>query len=248
MLYGLIGFPLEHSTSMDYFNAKFQSESIDAHYMAMPIQSLHNLDVILKEYPDLAGFNVTSPYKEKILPLLSRLDAEAAYIGAVNVVKIVKGLFGKKEMVGYNTDVIAFEETLKAFDISAIQNALILGTGGAAKAVARAFKHMNIACDMVSRYSPENTQIIHYSDLTEQSIQHYSIIVNATPLGMFPHTQKFPPIPYSALSSLHICYDLIYNPNKTEFLKKAEKQDATIKNGMEMLLIQAEETWKIWNK
>ncbi len=248
MLYGLIGYPLGHSASMDYFNTKFQSESIDAYYLAMPIESLCDLGIILKEHPDLAGFNVTSPYKEKIIPHLSRLDTESAYIGAVNVVKITKGLFGRKELVGYNTDIIAFEETLKAFDISAIQKALILGTGGAAKAVARAFKHMNIACDMVSHRNPETVQTLHYSDLTEQSIQRYSIVVNATPLGMYPHTQAFPQIPYSGLSERQICYDLIYNPDKTEFLKKAESQGATIKNGMEMLLIQAEETWKIWNK
>ncbi|SUB78175.1 shikimate dehydrogenase family protein [Porphyromonas macacae] len=244
--YGLIGFPLEHSASADYFNAKFKAEGLNAEYKPFAIESLKDLSGILKQNPSLRGFNVTSPHKENILNHLSYIDPEAKLIGAVNVVKIKRGFLGRKEFWGYNTDYLAFEETIRNLDLPPFQKALILGSGGASKAVERSFKRLGIACDVVSR-TPQGAQK-SYHDITPEVLTSYTIIVNATPLGMQPYIDKAPEIPYHALSDNQLCYDLIYNPEKTEFLKQAEARGARIKNGLEMLILQANEAWEIWRR
>lgn len=246
-LFGLIGFPLGHSSSQDFFNKKFESEKIDAHYVNFEISSIEKLEEVLATYPNLAGFNVTIPYKLKILRYLDALDPEAKAIGAVNVVKIFKQPDGSISLKGYNSDCIGFGDSiapmLKDGDYS---KALVLGTGGAARAVVHALEKLGVKATMVSRNKKHG--VLTYGELTPQLISEYKIIVNTTPVGMYPHVDECPPIPYSGLGPEHICYDLLYNPNTTLFMKRSAEMGAQTKNGLEMLLLQAFVSWNIWKK
>jgi shikimate dehydrogenase len=243
--YGLIGHSLEHSFSKDFFNRKFASEHIDAEYMNFEIEDIGELKNILHENPLLCGLNVTLPYKTQVIPLLNEVDRDARLIGAVNVIKFMRGRFGKLKLKGFNTDVTGFGKSIKPLLNETHRKALILGTGGASKAIYHALKQLNITPMYVSR-KPHDAGIT-YDRITPQIFEQFTVIVNATPLGMFPHMERFPDIPYNLLTPNHILYDLIYNPGETLFLKKGRERGATVKNGMEMLILQANESWTIWN-
>lgn len=242
--FGLIGYPLKHSFSPFYFSKKFEKENINARYDLFPIEDISYFSDILNNNPGLEGLNVTIPYKESIIPYLNDISKEAKEIEAVNTIKITKknsGIFLK----GFNTDISGFHESLVNFLTTTDIKALILGTGGASKAVARVLAHLQIEYKTVSRSASSGD--LTYSDLNQNLIDKYKLIINTTPLGMHPNAGQVPPIPYQHLSRYHFCYDLIYNPEKTAFLKKAENQGAAIKNGYEMLVMQAEKSWEIWN-
>lgn len=246
-LFGLIGFPLRHSFSKDFFNQKFQSEKIDALYVNFEIPSVDRLPEIIAAYPNLRGLNVTIPYKEKVIPFLDALDPEAKAIGAVNVIKIYRQPDGSVSLKGYNSDVIGFGDSIAPMLNPQIHSkALILGTGGASKAVAHALDKLGVSSVKVSR-TPK-VGAITYSEVTPAVLADYRVIVNTTPLGMYPNVDACPDIPYDALTPDHICYDLLYNPDTTLFMKKALAAGATVKNGIEMLLLQAFVSWNIWNK
>ena len=218
--YGLIGYPLRHSFSIGYFNEKFKSENIDAEYVNFEIPNINDFMEVIEENPNLCGLNVTIPYKEQVIPFLDELDKDTAKIGAVNVIKIIRQPKGKVKLVGYNSDIIGFTQSIEPLLQPHHKKALILGTGGASKAVYRGLEIM----------------------------QEYTIIVNCTPVGMYPKVDFCPDIPYDQLTPNHLLYDLLYNPNETLFMKKGEAHGAVTKNGLEMLLLQAFAAWEIWNK
>lgn len=236
--YGLIGYPLSHSFSPAYFNNKFATENIDGRYDAYAIPSVEDLKTLLKEHPHLKGLNVTIPYKEQVLPLLYETDAAAREIGAVNCIKIEVG-----KLIGYNTDHVGFAESLKPLLQTKHTHALILGTGGAAKSVMYALKQLGVEYKIVSRTGGD----MQYADVDKEIMDIYKLIINTTPLGMYPATDTAPEIPYEYLTKEHLLYDLVYNPEETLFLQKGKQQGATIKNGYEMLILQAEASWQIWN-
>jgi len=244
--YGLIGFPLKHSFSKDYFNSKFVSEGIDAEYVNFEISSLTELKSIIKDNPHLKGLNVTIPYKEQVIPFLDKINENARSIGAVNVIKI-KRKKKKIKLIGYNTDIIGFKQSIEPLLKPHHQKALVLGTGGAAKAVFSGLQQLGIAATYVSRQKSSN-QVFTYSELSQKVMENHTVIVNCTPVGMWPKVDDYPDIPYQWLNSNHLLYDLLYNPNETVFMKKGEEQGATVKNGLEMLLLQAFEGWTIWKK
>jgi shikimate dehydrogenase len=244
--FGLIGYPLGHSFSKGYFTEKFIKENLnDCEYNNYPITRVEDLITLIENNPDLVGLNVTIPYKEQVIPLLDELDDVAFQIGAVNTIGIERKP-GQICLKGYNTDYFGFEESLKPFLKSHHNKSLILGTGGASKAVAFVFKKYQIQYKYVSR-SPKDNQVYSYSQVTPETIKKCHVIVNTTPLGMFPDIHSFPDIPYDFLTKDHILFDLIYNPQKTSFLQKGEIKKAIIINGMPMLLFQAEKAWEIWN-
>lgn len=245
--YGLIGFPLGHSYSADFFNAKFKTEQIDAAYNLFPLKSLSELKDLLSLHPNLMGLNVTSPYKIDVMRYLDEIDEEAELTGAVNTIKIERRRFHRTHLIGYNTDVIGFSDSLELIRKPWHTRALVLGSGGAALAVMRALKKMGIAHDQVSRH-PEDHNVYSYSDLTNDLISNSKLIINATPVGMYPHIDQAPSIPYEAIGSEHLCYDLIYNPEETVFMHRARMQGAMVQNGLEMLLIQALCSWRIWHE
>ena len=238
--YGLIGYPLGHSFSRRFFSEKFEAEGIDAQYLNFEIDSIERLPEVLTT-EGLRGFNVTIPYKQQIIRYLSEISDEAREIGAVNVVKILPN--GK--LSGYNTDIIGFTESLRPMLRGTEKRALILGTGGASKAVFVGLKKMGIEPTYVSR-SPREGQL-SYADLTPELMAEYQVIVNATPLGMWPKTDAAPEIPYVSLTPNHVCFDLVYNPEQTKFMELAAGHGARVKNGLEMLHLQAIAAWKIWN-
>lgn len=245
-LYGLIGYPLGHSFSKDYFNQKFESENINAEYINFEIPDIDFLMEVLSENYNLQGLNVTIPYKEKVIPFLDDLDPDARNIGAVNVIKFIRSNDDLK-LIGYNSDIIGFCDSISPLIDKRYHNkALILGTGGASKAVKYSFDKLGIQADFVSR--TKRAGIFLYDELTKDMINDYKIIVNTTPLGMYPNVDECPDIPYQFISNKHLCYDLLYNPDETLFMKKAAKQGATTKNGLEMLLLQAFAAWNIWQK
>ena len=245
--YGLIGYPLEHSFSKDYFNAKFLSENIDAEYINFEIESLKELKYVLYENPDLCGLNVTLPYKMDVIPLLDSITDNARDIGAVNVIKFKKGgLFAKLHLEGHNSDITGFKQSIEPILNNTHRKALILGTGGASKAIYHGLKQLGRESLFVSRVQESNA--ITYNEVTKEILENYTVIVNATPLGMFPKSDTYPDIPYQFLTPKHILYDLIYNPDETLFMKKGKEFGATVKNGLEMLLLQAFISWEIWNK
>lgn len=244
-IYGLIGFPLTHSFSQNYFNQKFEAEGIDARYLNFEIADIGELMEILSEYPNLGGLNVTIPYKEQVIPYLDELDEDAAKIGAVNVIKFVPTKMGVK-LKGYNSDVIGFCDSLRPMLKPIQRSALVLGTGGAAKAIAQGLKNFGITPTFVSRTKRDG--MLTYDELTAKVMGENLIIVNTTPLGMYPHVDECPEIPYELLTENHLCYDLLYNPDVTLFMKKAEEHGAEVKNGLEMLLLQAFAGWNIWNE
>jgi shikimate dehydrogenase len=242
--YGLIGYPLGHSFSISYFNQKFADEGINAKYENYEIANIDMLPEILDKNPELRGLNVTIPYKEKVIPFLDAISPEARAIGAVNVIRVSHEK-NKILLKGYNSDIIGFTQSIEPMiDKKWHKKALILGTGGASKAINYGLKSLGLETVFVSRYQRPGT--IQYEQITPEVVGEYNVIVNCTPLGMYPHTDECPLLPYEAMDYHTILYDLIYNPEKTLFLQKGEAQGATIKNGMEMLHGQAVAAWKIW--
>lgn len=242
-MYGLIGNPLGHSFSADFFNKKFQDEGIDETYRLFPIPEISDIENLIGNNLDLKGFNVTIPYKQQIIPYLHALSDEAREIGAVNVVKIDR-YNNKVILTGHNSDVIGFRETIAPLIKPHMKKALVLGTGGASKAVIHALKSLGISVTSVSRKRSENT--ITYNDLTSAIIGENHIIVNTTPLGMWPNIDESPAIPYRFLTPDHLCYDLVYNPEITMFMSKSKEMGAIVKNGLDMLHAQALAAWEIW--
>jgi shikimate dehydrogenase len=243
--YGLIGYPLGHSFSRDFFNRKFKSENIDAEYVNFQIEDIREIKNVLIENPALCGLNVTLPYKTQVIPMLDELDGDARLIGAVNVIKFMKKRFGKLKLKGYNSDITGFKKSIELLLNDTHRKALILGTGGASKAVFQGLKQLNLDVLFVSRSKKE--QCITYDEITPRIMEQYTVIVNTTPLGMYPHVEQCPDIPYDLLTANHLLYDLLYNPDETLFMRKGKEHDATVKNGLEMLLLQAFESWNIWN-
>ena len=233
--FGIIGFPLLHSFSAKYFNERFATEKIEAEYSLYPMKELTNER--MKELLDtLDGMNVTMPYKQAIIPYLEQLDETAEAVGAVNVVH---------KRVGYNTDCIGFMESIRPLLGENDHKALVLGTGGASKAVCYGLKKLGLSPTLVSRTPKEG--MLGYDQLTEELMNEYTVIVNCTPLGMAPEENTYPAIPYEWISARHLLFDCVYNPEETLFLQKGKAQGARIKNGMEMLFGQAKVAWKIWN-
>lgn len=244
--YGLLGYPLGHSFSKTYFNQKFEAEKIDAEYLNFEIPSIKEIKNVIKENPELSGLNVTLPYKEQVIPYLDDLDDDARQIGAVNVIKFTKGLFGKLKLKGYNSDIIGFKRSIEPLLKETHRKALILGTGGASKAVFHGLKQLGVGVTLVSR-KPKDF-CITYDEITPKIMEQYTVIVNTTPLGMFPNIDACPNIPYDLLTPDHLLYDLLYNPDETLFMKKGKEKGAVVKNGLEMLLLQAFAAWEIWQK
>jgi shikimate dehydrogenase len=243
-LLGLVGYPLTHSFSVDYFAKKFAREKIrDYEYLNFPIDNISKFPLLLDEQPDLTGLNVTIPYKEKIIPYLNELDPTAAKIGAVNTVKIARDN-RKKHLSGYNTDAYGFHHSLTPVLQKKHTGALILGTGGASKAVAYVFDQLGIDFLFVSR-TPSKGQT-SYREISLPIISKHLIIVNTSPLGTYPDVDTYPDIPYDLLTPDHILYDLVYNPPETAFLRFGREKGATCINGQKMLELQAEKSWEIW--
>ncbi|MBR6433711.1 MAG: shikimate dehydrogenase [Bacteroides sp.] len=245
--YGLIGYPLKHSFSIGYFNEKFKAENIDAEYVNFEIPTINDFMQVIEENPNLCGLNVTIPYKEQVIPFLDELDKDTAKIGAVNVIKIVRLPKGKVKLVGYNSDIIGFTQSIEPLLQSHHKKALILGTGGASKAVYHGLNNLGIESTFVSR-TKKNNKFLTYEELTPEVMTSHTVIVNTTPVGMFPKVDFCPNIPYEQLTSDHLLYDLLYNPNETLFMKKGQAQGGITKNGLEMLLLQAFAAWEIWKR
>ena len=242
--YGLIGTPLGHSFSISYHNQRFADEGINAKYINFEIPSIDDLPAVLGRNPTLKGLNVTIPYKEKVLPFLDYVSPEARAIGAVNVIRVIHQ--GKKvELRGYNSDVIGFTQSIEPMLEPYHKKALILGTGGASKAISYSLHSLGLETVYVSRYERPGT--IQYERITPEVVHEYNVIVNCTPLGMFPKTEECPPLPYEAMDDHNILYDLIYNPDETLFMKRGREHGAEVKNGLEMLLLQAFASWEFWN-
>lgn len=244
--YGLIGYPLGHSFSQRFFTEKFEKEKIDACYSNFEIPDIHDIHNVLSSTPHLRGFNVTIPYKEAIIPFLSSLSDEAIEIGAVNVVKVEKREGDCFDLRGYNSDVVGFIDSIKHLLTEDHQQALVLGTGGASKAIIYGLCKLGIKAQLVSRRKSQNT--ICYADLSQEVFSEFKLIVNCTPLGTYPNINEAPDIPYGYLSDRHLLYDLVYNPEETEFLRRGREYGAKVKNGAEMLKLQALEAWRIWNE
>ncbi len=243
--YGLIGNPLGHSFSVSYFNEKFASEGIDAEYINFEIPTIDALPEVLASNPELKGLNVTIPYKQKVMSFLDSISPEARAIGSVNVIKVTnKG--DNVYLKGFNSDVIGFTKSIEPMLERFHKKALILGTGGAAKAINYGLKSLGLETLFVSRYERPGT--IQYKRITPEVVKEYNVIVNCTPCGMYPHTDTCPELPYEALDDHNLLYDLIYNPDETLFLYQGRKQGASVKNGLEMLLLQAFASWNFWHE
>jgi len=239
-LFGLIGYPLGHSFSKRYFTQKFLEESVsDARYELFPLENIDLLPQLIADHPDLVGLNVTIPYKEQVIPYLDDASALSG-IGACNCIHIREG-----KLYGYNTDVIGFRESFQTGLKPWNTHALILGTGGASKAVAYTLRQAGIHFRYVSR-NPTDPDIFSYAELNAALLGTYTILINCSPVGTFPNIDEAPALPYEALSSRHYLFDLVYNPEKTRFLKEGETRGVTIRNGYDMLRIQAEEAYKLW--
>jgi shikimate dehydrogenase len=270
-LYGLIGFPLGHSFSQKYFTEKFDKEKITGtEYKLFPLEDISMLPALIAAHPGLRGLNVTVPYKEAVLPYLDKLDETAEAVGAVNCISVAPHtglLSGEKSteaphselqardskpqtpnyrLTGYNTDVHGFRQSIKPFLEMHHERALILGTGGASKAVHHVLTQIGIECYFVSRDPAGRQKHFFYSELTEYVIKAFPLIINTTPLGMYPAVNDLPPIPYEYITPRHLLYDLVYNPAETLFLKKGKGQGAATINGLSMLYAQAEKAWEIW--
>lgn len=241
--FGLLGRNISYSFSKGYFTDKFNNENfVGCSYENFDIPEITDFPEVIKNTSDLKGLNVTIPYKETVIPFLDKLSKKAEIIGAVNTIRITK----KGKLKGYNTDYYGFKKSLEPLLQPHHKKALILGTGGASKGVAFALDELNIPYTFVSREAKENG--IDYDRINATTFDNYQIIINATPVGTSPNVDAFPLIPYEFFTDKHIAYDLIYNPAETQFLKKAKQQGAQIKNGLDMLIFQAEKAWKIWNK
>jgi len=240
--FGLIGYPLSHSFSKKFFTEKFEKEKlIDCKYETYPITLISQLPALIDNNPYLEGLNITIPYKEQVLPFLFQQSEVVRKVKACNCIKIKNG-----NLFGFNTDVAGFEISLQKQLNPHHHQALILGTGGAGKAVEFVLEKLNIKYKYVSRKA--SSQNFSYEQLTALVLKDYTLIINTTPLGMYPNVAEYPPIPYECLTKKHYLFDVIYNPDKTLFLKKGEEHGAIIQNGLDMLIIQAEESWKIWNE
>lgn len=246
-LYGLLGKPLSHSYSKRYFEAKFERENIAARYELFPLDTIESLPELLLKHPELKGLNVTIPYKQQVIKYLDYIDHAAKMIGAVNTIAI-QHKNGKKKLTGYNTDAPGFEKVLTdVLPKNCRIDALVLGTGGAAKAVRYVLRKKGIVYRLVSRKGLKVDQLT-YSMITRSMIQKYKLIINTTPLGMYPNLDETPDIPYEYITKEHTLIDLIYNPEETKFLKSGREMQANTANGLSMFYNQAEEAWKIWNK
>ena len=244
-IFGLIGYPLEHSFSPAYFRQKFENEKVtDAEYTLFPLESIHQFPDVLSSLPNLSGLNVTAPYKVSVIPFLDGLDAHASEIGSVNTI-LVKREGQHRTTMGFNTDWLGFDLCLRRFMPEPPTNVLILGTGGAAKAVAYALLQRKIPFQLVSRTPGDDR--LSYHDLNEEMLRDVPLIVNATPLGMAPHADETPPLPFEALSERNAVMDLIYNPSETLLMQEARRRGARVCNGLSMLMGQADESWRIWN-
>jgi shikimate dehydrogenase len=242
--YGIIGYPLTHSFSKQYFDDKFVAEKItEARFGTYPIRSISELPALIEHHPDLKGLSVTIPYKEQVLPYVTDLSPEVAQIGAANCLRIRRG-----RVTAFNTDIVGFERSFVKQLQPGHYKALVLGTGGASKAVQFVLKKRGIAFLVVSRENKDLPGHITYKEVTEAILSEYRIIVNASPVGMFPNVNTYPDLDYAFITSQHYLYDLVYNPEKTVFLKRGAEKGATIQNGYEMLVLQAEENWRIWNE
>lgn len=243
--YGIIGYPLGHSFSPGFFNEKFRNEGIDAVYERYELSQIDLLPEIIASNPELCGLNVTIPYKQQIMQYLDELSEEAREIGAVNVVKVTHN--GKNvHLKGFNSDVIGFSRSIEPLLEKHHKKALILGTGGAAQAIDYGLKQLGLETIKVSRYERPDT--IQYDKITPDVIKEYKVIINCTPIGMYPNTEECPNLPYEAMDSQHLLYDLIYNPDTTLFMKKGMERGAVVKNGLEMLLLQAYASWEFWHE
>ena len=242
--FGLLGKNISYSFSRGYFTEKFEKLKLNKYkYLNFDIQQIKDFPSIIGEEKNLRGINVTIPYKEEIIPFLDKLDETAKNIGAVNTIKFTK----RGNLKGYNSDVVGFENSIKPLLKSHHKKALILGTGGASKAIAFALNKNSIKFKFVSR-NAEGKKEMSYDSLSEEILLKYTVIINCTPLGTFPKTEKCPDIPYQFITDAHLLYDLIYNPEVSTFLSKGKEKGAIIKNGFEMLQLQAEESWRIWNE
>lgn len=240
--FGLIGFPLSHSFSKRFFTEKFEREGLtDCGYELYPLQSIEELPGLLKKIPALEGLNVTIPYKKQVLPFLNDRDGIPSSLDACNCIRIRDG-----KLTGYNTDIFGFRQSLQPLLQSHHQKALVLGNGGASAAVIHVLRQLKIEFELLSRQLHTGSTC-RYSDLTKEMTESHTLIINTTPLGMHPDTESCPDIPYQYLSSKHLLYDLVYNPGITSFMQKGMQKGATVKNGEEMLILQAEESWRIWN-
>ena len=239
--FGLIGKTLSHSFSKNYFTQKFVREHIDnCRYDLFELPAIEDLPALLHSHPDLEGLNVTIPYKQEVIPYLDETSEVVQEIGACNCIKITGG-----KLVGFNTDVVGFKNSLEPYLLPIHNRALVLGTGGAAKAVQYALKQLQIEYKLVSRRKTSDG--LGYEDIGEEILDQYPLIINTTPLGTYPNVDEAPPIPYTYLSPRHLLFVLVFNPAKTKFLQNGEAQGARIANGHEMLVLQAEESWRIWN-
>ena len=246
--YGLIGYPLGHSFSRKFFTEKFEQEGIEAQYLNFEIPSIEEFPEVIKNNPELRGLNVTIPYKQQVMQYLDDISEEAKAIGAVNVVKCQLSTVNcQPHLTGYNSDVIGFVESIKPLLQPHHKKALILGTGGASKAIRYGLeKKLGIETLFVSRSAREET--ITYEEVTAEVLKEYEVIVNCSPVGMFPHVDECPALPYEAMNENNLLYDLVYNPLETLFMKKGAAQGATVKNGLEMLHLQAIASWKFWGE
>ncbi|MDE7379009.1 MAG: shikimate dehydrogenase [Paraprevotella sp.] len=244
--YGLVGYPLKHSFSRDFFNTKFADERIDAEYVNFEIPAITGFPEIIAENENLCGLNVTIPYKEQVIPYLDVLSEEARTIGAVNVIRVSRREDGRPYLEGHNSDVIGFMRSIKPLLEGHHRKALILGTGGASKAIRYGLEKLGLETTFVSR--SRFPDMLTYDDITPAVLREYPVIVNCTPCGMYPHTEEAPKLPYEALDDRHLLYDLIYNPGQTRFLQRGEQAGAKVKNGLEMLHLQAQAGWEIWNR
>lgn len=241
-IYGLIGFPLGHSFSRKFFMEKFAKEHIEAEYRNFEIADVRQLSDIVRNTPNLRGLNCTIPHKQSILPLLDELDERAQRIGAVNVVKVMKD----GRLKGYNADVIGFRDSIRPLILPYHRHALLLGTGGASLAVRAGLEELGLTCTDVSRTSRKGA--LTYEELTPEVMRKHQVIVNCSPVGMYPHIDEAPALPYELLTPNHLLYDLVYNPLQTAFMQRGEAYGAVTKNGLEMLHLQALASWDIWNQ
>ncbi|HRN58141.1 MAG TPA: shikimate dehydrogenase [Agriterribacter sp.] len=240
-LYGLIGYPLGHSFSKEYFTQKFEKEQLNCRFENFPIEDIAHFPAVLQNNPSLVGLCVTIPYKEKVIPFLHELSPDVQQIGACNSIRISNG-----RLTGFNTDTIGFKQSLTRQLQPCHTRALVLGTGGASRAVEYVLRQMGIACTLVSRNAKQSA--VRYSMLNADTIKNHLLIINASPVGTFPDVNKCPDIPYEAIGDRHFLFDLIYNPEKTLFLKKGAERGAAVQNGYDMLIAQAEASWGLWNE
>ncbi len=247
-IYGLIGMPLAHSLSRDYFNSKFAAEGINAEYRNFELPDINLLGELVADLPNLGGLNVTAPYKQQVMPFLTSIHPTAQAIGAVNVIRVERDpdTGEVSALVGHNTDADAFAGTLAQLLPQATQAALVLGTGGAAMAVAHALRQRGVDVQLVSRHKRAGTMT--YEELTRATVACHTLVVNATPLGKWPHVEQCPLFPYRFLTPQHLCYDLVYNPEEPLFMRHAAQAGARTKNGLEMLLLQAFASYRLWTQ